>query len=152
MRFVLHVHPTWPKIIDYFGSAGFSGCDRGDKGDPEAKCAFRVGPRGRQRVTGVRRRYEAVTPVTPTCHPQIQESSSWSPLSHRSPARGDGCRLKSTICLAGAPSNFLGRSPRRIWHPARSTSTEEERRLAREKEEAEFRAAFRPHAVIQTER
>jgi hypothetical protein len=36
-------------------------------------------------VTGVRRRYGAVTPVTPTCRPQIQESSSWSPLSHRSP-------------------------------------------------------------------
>ena len=29
---------------------------------------------------------------------------------------------------------------------------EEERRLAREREEAEWRAAFRPHAIIQTER
>src|SRR4051794_3615325 len=90
MRFVLHVDPTWPKIIDSFGSAGFSGCDRGDKGYCEGEYAFRVVPRGRPRVTGVKRRYGAVTPVTLACLPQLQRSSSWSPLSRPSPVRESG--------------------------------------------------------------
>ena len=42
----------------------------------------------------------AVTPVTPTCLPSIERSSSWSPLSHPSPLQNEGTctELKGHDC------------------------------------------------------
>src|SRR3954470_3378612 len=91
-------------------------------------------------------------------------------LGYKNPAKAAGrvnalcwghlTNRKSRAALSRLP-DALGLSPELVQRAIRETEqvlaeqerqAEEERRLAREREEAEWRAAFRPHAIIQTER
>src|SRR3954468_16190930 len=91
-------------------------------------------------------------------------------LGYKNPAKAAGrvnalcwghlTNRKSRAALSRLP-DALGLSPELVQRAIRETEqvlaeqerqAEEERRLAREREEAEWRSAFRPHAIIQTER
>lgn len=93
-----------------------------------------------------------------------------SRLGYRNPLKGAGrvCALCEGYIMSAKSGAALNRLPQAIDVPAElveqalaatekmladmDRQTEETLRLAREKEETEWRAAFRPHAIILTER